>query len=55
MDACNGRPECYRRGQWAAAQRGVGGVDALLSGHPADVVDAVQVLLYELIAPKKCW
>ena len=45
----NGRPGCYRKGQWAAARRGVGGVDGLLDGHPA-----AQVLFDELIHPEKC-
>jgi hypothetical protein len=43
------------RGQWAGARRGVGGVDGLLGGQPAGLVDAAQVLLDELIHPEKCW
>jgi hypothetical protein len=49
----NGRPGCHRRGQWAAARQGVGGVDGLLGGHPASLVDAAQVLRDELIQPEK--
>jgi hypothetical protein len=40
-------------GQWATARRVVGGVDGLLAGHPAGVVDAAQVLLNELIFARK--
>jgi hypothetical protein len=55
MDGCgNGRLGCHRRGQWAAARQGVGGVDGLLGGQPAGLVDAAQVLLDELIHPEKC-
>jgi hypothetical protein len=34
---------------------GVGGVDGLLAGHPAGVVDAAQALLDELIHRETRW
>jgi hypothetical protein len=37
-----------------ANRRGVGGVDGLLAGHSAGVVDAAQVLFDELNRPEKC-
>ena len=40
-------------GQYAGAGRGAGGVDGLLAGYPAGLVDAAQVLLHEVILAGK--
>jgi hypothetical protein len=50
-------PEAAARGaiegKYTAARRGVGGVDGLLAGHPAGLVDAARVLLAEVIHSEK--
>src|ERR1700732_38905 len=45
---------CAIEGKCAPARRDVGGVDGLLGGHPASLVDASQVLLDVLIPPEQC-
>ena len=50
-------PEAAARGaiegKYTAARRGFGGVDGLLAGHPAGLVDAARVLLAEVIHSEK--